>query len=429
MRQVDVKSDSYVFLYCDGVDNNVVELSENDLRGKQIVVFLEPRFFSVPICERYAIEQINELTEMEKVNNIIILPNDVKFDFKKELSVEELLYKNYDDIKHPEMINVRTLDYFAADEDNMMAPMHTMHTIHPLSYCKNIDKKIELFVADIKNSDLSSFEKAMAVYIMCTRFINTDSEYEQDGVFINNPGLENVYGSSMHILSDGADGYKIKCGGYVDLFSRLMKKMNLSSKPMVLSNADGDFGHVVSLVDINDETYGISGSFVCDLRSDSDYREYREEKDRKDIGTSDNYWGFNSLGYFCMNCDDFVFLLGLNKFNSPTIYSTDSISSSDCERFVSKERIPIDSIKKALATVYRYVYSIGDNFDNYLNRGVLDGMEANINGEIESVKKMRKPADSNASGNSNSANDLDSMINEHISNKDSISDRKDEHKK
>lgn len=428
MLQINVKNDSYVFLYCDGVDNNVVELSKDDLRDKQIVIFLEPNFCSIPTYGRRIIEQINELTEMEEVNNsVIILPSNDKFNSNKELNVEELLYGKYDDIKHPEMISVRTLDYFATDKNNRMVPIHT---VYPLSYCKDVDRKIELFADNIKNSDLSSFEKTMAVYIMCTRFINTDSEYEQDGVFINNPGLENVYGSSMHILSDGADGYKIKCGGYVDLFSRLMKKMNLSSKPMVLSNVDGNFGHVVSLVDINDETYGINGSFVCDLRSDSDYREYREEKDRKDIGTSDNYWGFNSLGYFCMNCDDFVFLLGLNKFNSPTIYSTDSISSyNDCEQFVSKKRIPIKSIKKALGTVYRYVYSIDDNLNNYLNGGVLDEMAEDINREIEFVKKMRELADSNAS--SNSTNDFENMVmvNEHISNKDSVSNRKNGHKK
>ena len=42
---------------------------------------------------------------------------------------------------------------------------------------------------------------------------------------------------------------------------------------------------------------------------------------------------------------------------------------------------------------------------------------------------MREFVDSNTSSNSNSANDLESMINEHISNKDSISNKKDEHKK
>lgn len=427
MLQVNVKNDSYVFLYCDGVDNNAVELSDDDLRGKQIVILLEPGFCGIPTYGRRIIGQINELTEMEKVNNIIILPSNNKFDFNKELNVEELLYEKYADIKHPEMISVRALDYFATDENNRMVPIHT---IYPLSYCKNIDRKIELFADDIKNSDLSNFERILATYVMCTRFINTDSEYEQDGVFINKPDLKNVYGSSMHILSDGTDGYKIKCGGYVDLFSRLIKKMNLSSKPMVLSNIDGDFGHVVSLVDINDKKYEIDGSFVCDLRSDSDYREYREEKDRKDIGDSSNYWGFNSLAYFCMNCDDFIFLLGLNKFNSPATYSIDSINSyNDCKQFVSKKRIPVESIKKALGNVYRYVYSIDNNLDRYLNGGVLDEMGEDINREIEFVRKMRMLADNNASSNSNSANDLESMINEHISNEDLISNRKEEHKK
>lgn len=66
MLQVNVKNDSYVFLYCDGVDNNVVELSKDDLRDKQIVILLEPNFCSIPTYGRRIIEQINELTEMEE---------------------------------------------------------------------------------------------------------------------------------------------------------------------------------------------------------------------------------------------------------------------------------------------------------------------------------------------------------------------------
>lgn len=417
MLQINIENNEYVFLYCDGVDNNIVELSEDNLRGKQIIIFLEPNFCSIPTYGRRIIEQINKLIKMNGISNNIVLrptPNsDKKFDFNKELNVEELLYKNYDNIKHPELISVMTLDYFATDMDKKMVPIYD---VHPLPHCKDIDRKIELFAADIKNSSLSSFEKFLAAHIICTRFMDTDSEYEQDGVFINNPDLKNVYGSSMHILSDSDEGYKIKCGGYVDLFSRIMRKMNLSSKPMILSNIEGNFGHVVSLVDINDEKYGINDTFVCDLRSDSDSRAHVEAEERKDIRDSESYWGFNSLGYFCMNCDDFIALLGLNKFNSSVIYSFDLVNSySDCENFISKERIPIDSIKKALGAVYRHMYSINDNFDDYLNGGVLDRMKLDVNREIDFVKKMREIADSNMS-NSN-VSELNDMIEENASNK------------
>ena len=75
------------------------------------------------------------------------------------------------------------------------------------------------------------------------------------------------------------------------------------------------------------------------------------------------------------------------------------------------------------------MYSIDDNLDSYLNGGVLDEMGEAINREIEFVRRMRRLADNNASSNSNSTNDLENMVNEHISNKDSISNRKAEHKK
>lgn len=432
MLQINVENnnyDNYVLLYCDGVDNNDVKLSEDDLRGKQIVVSLNPVYSGIFNFGRHMIEQINKLTEMNGANDIIILPNNDKFNFHKELNVEELLYENYDSIKHPEMISVRTLDYFATNERGEMIPIHT---VHPLPHCKDIDKKIELFAADINNSDLSSFEKILATHIMCTRFMNTDVEHENNGTFFVEPDLKNVYGSSMHILSDGDDGYKIKCGGYVDLFSRILKKMKLSSKPMVISNVDNDYGHVVSLIDIYDTKYGINGTYVSDLRSDSDSREYMEAKDGGIMEDAKNYWGFNSLGYFCMNRDDFISLLGLDLLDSPTIYSVDSTSSyNGGERFVSNGRIPIDSIKKALTVVYRHMYSINDNLDVYLNRGASDGMTANINREIEFVKKMRDLADSNTSSSNKSGDDLNSMFDKQngTSNGSTNNNGENEHKK
>ena len=144
MLQINVEDnnyDDYVILYCDGIDSSDVKLSEDDLRGKQITVFLNPDYSSLFTYGRRMIEQINKLTEMNGVNNITILPSNDKFNFHKELNVEELLYENYDSIKHPEMINVRTFDYFATDKNGEMIPIHT---VHPLPHCKDIDKKIEL---------------------------------------------------------------------------------------------------------------------------------------------------------------------------------------------------------------------------------------------------------------------------------------------
>lgn len=56
-------------------------------------------------------------------------------------------------------------------------------------------------------------------------------------------------------------------------------------------------------------------------------------------------------------------------------------------------------------------------------------MGEDINREIEFVRRMRRLADNNASSNSNSTNDLENMVNGHFSNKGSVSNRKNEHKK
>lgn len=394
MLKIDVSNDKYIFLFCDGFDNNMPSFSDEDLKDKQLAIFIDQKLTSIPKYKDNIIEQINELLRRNQMsNNILILPNNNTFDFNKELSFEELFYEKYDNIEQPERINIRTLDYFETD-DNKMAPVYTTY---PLPYCKNIDDKINLFAADIKDSSLSNFEKALATYIICTHFMDTCIDHETDGKFIITEATENIYSSSMHILSDNADGYKIKCGGYVDLFSRIMKKMNITSKPMLLLNKN-NLAHIVSLVDIKDEKYGIDGTYVCDLRTDSDLRAIIENSYKESGVDTRKYGTFNSLAHFCMNSNDCANLLGLNRFNTPTFYLINSSNCyNNCDCLVSKERIETDTIEKALSTVNDHIYFAPNNVNK--NNEAINEISSAINREKNFIERMRKLADKNAVGN------------------------------
>lgn len=49
--------------------------------------------------------------------------------------------------------------------------------------------------------------------------MDTNTEFEKEGNPLYIPDEENVFSSSMHVLSDDQDGYKIKCAGYTDMFA------------------------------------------------------------------------------------------------------------------------------------------------------------------------------------------------------------------
>ena len=207
---------------------------------------------------------------------------------------------------------------------------------------KEVNDKIEMFTADIKNSSLSPFEKTMALYMIATHFIDSYKGDSKD--------IDKYDSSIMHILSDDEDGYKIQCAGYTDLFCRMAYECGIYTKEMAMVYDDVAVAHSVAIVDLDDEKYGIHGSFICDVRGESDFQEYHQQ-----VANVDNYNGFN---YFCLPFRDFDAMSKVFTNVSKTRrYAINNIEiTGEEDKYISNERINISNIFVALNHLYQFIF-------------------------------------------------------------------------
>lgn len=375
MVEIKTSNDKFSIWVFDDKHKGVPVLSEDEKNNKQFVFAMDDDDFNDDFVFEDVINEINEFfRKNDNVSNAIVMKARSNFDFNFLLEMEEAFYKNYDKIDDPKKLLLRTVDFYAANaNDGTIMPYFEEY---PLDYCFDINKKIEMFVDDIKKSDLSTFEKVLAAYIICTHFMDSSLEYESSNS-ANIPVTldDNVFGNSMHVLSDGKDGYRIKCSGYTDLFSRFLKKFDIISTPTLIYNSDINLCHMISTVDLYDEKYDIDGRFICDLRTDSDTRRDVDEINRTTSfkENSNNYFTFMSLICFCNTVSDYESSLsysnslGYNKDKTKLTYSTIP-GYANAEEEISTDRIDINKIGQALENVLTFVYSNSNNADFLDNR-------------------------------------------------------------
>lgn len=256
---------------------------------------------------------------------------------------------------------------------------------------KKVDDKIDMFVKDIRDdSSLSSFDKLMAIQLICTSFINTDTTGEVNGQVLQfdyEKGIPN-FGTALKILGDSENSYRIKCSGYVDLFARMAYKLGIKARPLLVYNQEQGILHAVAEVDVDDSRYGVHGTYICDLRNDSDFREWYEEKKRRQLeeeGWNIPFWSIASIRYFCVDKNDFEKASGLAKSSLPTKYYTGCLED---KREISRGRIDTNIYKTSLLRVYEHVYSWLGGKREVVSRIVDDTKEA-----VELIKITRDYVD------------------------------------
>lgn len=397
MKSVDFKDNNYLFIYPDGNIDNVPIFSDEELSKKEAIFMLPPFSYQNEKDSLSIVEEINAFIKSNSsVKDMLIMrTGQSNFDFFDELNMEEFFYKHYDQIEHPEKIQLRVPTEIFTNEDNTLQVVYDKFS---LSHCKSIDQKIEMFIKDIKESDLSPFERVLATYVLCTRFIDSNTDYEENGKskLPVNTG-ENVFSSSMHIFSDGNDEYKIKCAGYTDMFARMLKKMDIRVTPMGVFNFENGLAHVVAMADIFDEKYDIDGRYICDLRFDSDTRKMVDDVARNNgiDKTTSLYYGCDSLLYFGLSVDDYELLSGFDKYDTPTKYRT-KLGEVESRDEVALESLDVSKIRKAFGRVTGFRYAIGENLDEYLAKdnavwSIGESIERTIGG-IESSREFIKNA-------------------------------------
>lgn len=394
MIDVNIKNDDYLFLHSDGNFANVPVFPDEELAKKDVVFMVAPVSYQCAENSLHTVKEINAfMRHNPSTRNILIMRTVAgNFDFTEELNMEEFFCEYYDQLEHPEKIQIRVPALFVANQDNTLCVCYDKFS---LSHCKEIDQKIEMLIKDIKESDLSSFERVMSTYILCTRFMDSNTDFEENGTILNLPmsAEENVFGSSMHILSDDLDGYKIKCTGYTDMFARMLKKMNIEVTPMCIFNVENGFAHTVALVDVFDRKYDIDGRYICDLRTDSDVRKIREDKARENSTSNElnsSYYGCDSLLYFCLGVDDYETLIGINKYDTLTKYTT-MPGEGEARDEVSFDRLDISKVERALGRVTNFRYGVDENLDKYLDgNNVVESMLQNNKETINFIKNSRR---------------------------------------
>ena len=251
-----------------------------------------------------------------------------------------------------------------------------------LKRIKEVNDKIEVFTADIKNSSLSPFEKVMAIYMGTTQFIES---YKG-----NSADIHDVDSSVMHILSDGDDGYKIQCAGYTDLFCRMAYECGIHTKELEISfmkNHDkkDSSAHSVAIVDLDDEKYGIHGSFICDVRGESDSQE-----SYKQLNNIDNY---NAFVHFCLSFKDFDAMNNMFSSNGSKKrrYAINNFEiTGEEDKYISNERIKSDDISLALNNLYKFIFE-NDGKSSILKEHDFDGIcELNATRSMIDLKKANK---------------------------------------
>ena len=296
------------------------------------------------------------LSRMESNDKVCLKPSflsksEKEDEFYERIKFEKAFCDIYEKIEHPEEVFIEVRQAGGVTVDGKFV---WIYEDVPLAMVKEVHDKIKLFTADIKNSSLSPFEKVMAIYMVATQFIES---YKG-----NSADIHDVDSSVMHILSDGDDGYKIQCAGYTDLFCRMAYECGIHTKELEISfmknhDKNDSSAHSVAVVDLDDEKYGIHGSFICDVRADSDIT----------FGSA-NRTNTPSLKMFCLPFSDYNTLASW-LYGDVMAYNinTEEITGKE-KQYLSDERIDFDTIIcPALQTVDDFIYE-ATSFDALVAR-------------------------------------------------------------
>ena len=320
------------------------------------------------------------LSRMESNDKVCLKPSflsksEKEDEFYERIKFEKAFCDIYEKIEHPEEVFIEVRQAGGVTVDGKFV---WIYEDVPLAMVKEVHYKIKLFTADIKNSSLSPFEKTMALYMIATHFIDSDKGdgKDADGKIIDS--------SVMHILSDDDDGYKIQCAGYTDLFCRMAYECGIHTKEMQMDCDDSTEAHSVAIVDLDDEKYGIHGSFICDVREESDFQEVHQQS-----VNVDNYNGFN---YFCLPFRDFDAMSKVFTNVSKTRrYAINNIEiTGEEDKYISNERIKSSDIFIALNHLYKFIFE-NDGKRPFLKEDDFNGIFVldTIRGRIDEANKTR----------------------------------------
>ena len=220
------------------------------------------------------------------------------FEIDKINKLIEAIKKSKRDIK----INAGNLDIMddnllsrIVDQNMVLFSSYNRVTTNSAMEVQKLNKTLRLFVEDIKNSDLSDYEKYIAVY----NIVKSYKAYKES---------PDEYDQSRNIYLIMQNDYMV-CVGYADLLNKLLELVGITS--ITFSNLTHRFNYVK----INDEKYGINGIFRCDATGNEETIEDPIDNSYYNLNV-DLHQNYNSLlNELIRSDDDFIDSLDQGKLD------------------------------------------------------------------------------------------------------------------
>lgn len=191
-------------------------------------------------CSDMDVDYINMLIDIIKSSNTKVERIVVDLKNDRNLLKEEVYF-----IEELEKIKDKSMVCFGSINDQTRISTDDMI---------KMEKTLDLFVQDIKTSDLSPYERYIAVYNIVKTF--KDYRYYKDDKTMNH----DYYDQSRNIYLILNNDY-IVCVGYARLLETLLRRVGIDS---VVWNVVADEGHARNYVHLVDPKYNIDGYYMCD---------------------------------------------------------------------------------------------------------------------------------------------------------------------
>ncbi len=193
-------------------------------------------------------ELVNLLNRLDKLNKKIYVELKLKDFNYSEINDSGILDYKYNNMK----IAFTFIDGYATREYNT------------LEEYKKVQVKLDEMIKDVKDSNLSPYEKYIAVYNMVTRF----RKYKESPFFADESR------QLLYILF----GKYIVCSGYVRLLDILLDRVGIKTTKQLYVDMDSSYmdgfnleekvvtkdGHMRLLVNLDDDKYNIHGIYIAD---------------------------------------------------------------------------------------------------------------------------------------------------------------------
>lgn len=211
------------------------------------------------------------------VGNIKLFPFEIE-DFKKLLLKAE---------EHPGVVINIDLSDFMNNESffinlNTDTPINIISksdvTILSLTEMKQLNQKLDYMVEEIKNSNLSPYEKYIAAY-------NIVKSFKKYRFYLDNEGFDELISDQSRNPYLVLINQYIVCAGYTALLKSLLQKLNIPSHDWILYVSEKSeatiklkkpLAHSRLCVNIVDEKYRINGYFMSDPTFDNVSKENKD---------------------------------------------------------------------------------------------------------------------------------------------------------